>query len=758
MATYNMSCNLKIWRLRIEWRPPAPQAPNGETPPPQPPGIKLSPVTTESDCFPPSMLSNETDGLSLEPRIHVPSLTHFEFLPAEPERVHADKTFPTLLGVFHEFVAPSSVDDILGDAGRPYRASATCCLWELKAGPPPKLSDAFDTLSGKKRPLSSFAPHGQQWKLHQKAGWSSNMAILHVVSLRFNTVLAVAYADGNIEFRDRSTVSVIVAQQNPDEIHTLMQAGFTFFNSTPSLHLAFSPNYCLAATIRDHEGDETKDSGRIKIRKMEFLLGNLDRPTDDATNANAEMLSNAAVALALHHSCACGQLCTTDDLFAMLGPNVHSSLVHGFLHQAMRAMNLNLDYSTDEAHKNAYFLFRVPALYKTLSAQAALGTAKDGTRNISAKLAWITLNLKLLATSMTLSLRPNETMKLGMSPTCSSVSAMLIETELAHSLVGHIKYSLDILVYLFQDLYDVSRDLQGKERNLEAIQSKADETNSPAVAVILASVPRVLIRTVIRSIKNAYIHFINCMKAATTPEQKAEWHRVSTPFRDTPLLPLLQQQHLDTFIKEIDNAVKQCYTSPSGSGGPISTEERSRTERDLFITAKVPPILGPAVNYIFEKLLPKLGGSLDPYRIYSHDIAWLGLAEDAHSRLYIPASYELSLRSKRSGEGSMQSTPSTTSGKTATDPANTAAGTKPEPPPTLRATRVPPRSSAAADGVRQVPMVDVIRKVPLREGVTIRRCTRCGSVSEELPWGPGMQQWVVQNYKACVCSCSWACA
>ncbi|KAF1817517.1 hypothetical protein P152DRAFT_21888 [Eremomyces bilateralis CBS 781.70] len=762
MATYNMSCSLKVCRIRIEWQPQTAANPgqgNGEGPTLNMPAIKLSPVTSESDCFPPSSLTSEGDGLSIEPRPYIPTLTHLEFLPSEPERVHADKTYPTVLGVFHEFSAPSSADALLGDTSRPYFCHATACAWELKAAPPAKLSEAFDSLSGKKRPLSTYFPQGQQWRLHQKPAWSSNVAVISIVSLRFNTVLAVAYADGSIEFRDRSTMSTIVTEQDPAEIYTLMQGGFAFLNAPPSLHIAFSPNYCIAAVL--HDDDEKTDKGsRITIRKMEYLMGDLAHPSEGmATAPGSGMVSNAAVALALHHSCACGQLCTTDDIFAMLGSNAHVSVINEFFQQAIRAMNLNLDYSTEEAQKNAYQLFRVPALYKTLSAQAGMGTVKHGFRNVSGKLAWITLNLKLIATSLTMSIRHNEPLKL----------------DLAISLIGHVKYSLDFLVYVLQDLYDLARELLGHEQNLVRIQSKVDDANSPVLAVMLASVPRLLIRTCVRSLKNAYIHSINCMKAATTPDQKADWHRVSAPFRDTPLLALLQQQHLDNFLKELDASIKQCYAAARepGKNGPISADGRSKIERELFITGKIPPLLGPAVVRIFQVSLPNMSKHLDPYRIYAHDVSWLGLTDDGPSRRFLPASYDLSIQHKRSAPNDGAEPIQATAGAPASgkQPANMAGSTNannapgsaaattvpPDQPPILRATMVRAPTGSSASGGRPVPMIDVIRKTPLREGAAIRRCTRCGSVSEELAWGPGMQPWMAQNYKACVCSCSWAC-
>jgi mediator of RNA polymerase II transcription subunit 16 len=56
--------------------------------------------------------------------------------------------------------------------------------------------------------------------------------------------------------------------------------------------------------------------------------------------------------------------------------------------------------------------------------------------------------------------------------------------------------------------------------------------------------------------------------------------------------------------------------------------------------------------------------------------------------------------------------------------------------------------------------VDIIRKLPLGKGAKMRRCTRCGSVMEDiqLQGGPqsNQQPWVWQSQKNCVCFASWA--
>jgi len=53
--------------------------------------------------------------------------------------------------------------------------------------------------------------------------------------------------------------------------------------------------------------------------------------------------------------------------------------------------------------------------------------------------------------------------------------------------------------------------------------------------------------------------------------------------------------------------------------------------------------------------------------------------------------------------------------------------------------------------------VDVIRKVEIREGTRLRRCTRCGSVMEDIGPASGvlMLPWLATGQRSCVCGGSW---
>lgn len=57
--------------------------------------------------------------------------------------------------------------------------------------------------------------------------------------------------------------------------------------------------------------------------------------------------------------------------------------------------------------------FRNPSLSKILSVQNILGTNENGTRNVQAKLAWMSLNLRLNWHNLANVLRHNEALRPG---------------------------------------------------------------------------------------------------------------------------------------------------------------------------------------------------------------------------------------------------------------------------------------------------------------------------------------------------------
>jgi len=69
---------------------------------------------------------------------------------------------------------------------------------------------------------------------------------------------------------------------------------------------------------------------------------------------------------------------------------------------------------SDESQKQIPTLYRNHIMYKCLSLQSTLGSAdKVGRRKLAARLAWITINLRLVSLNVSMNLRSNENLRAG---------------------------------------------------------------------------------------------------------------------------------------------------------------------------------------------------------------------------------------------------------------------------------------------------------------------------------------------------------
>jgi hypothetical protein len=278
---------------------------------------------------------------------------------------------------------------------------------------------------------------------------------------------------------------------------------------------------------------------------------------------------------------------------------------------------------------------------------------------------------------------------------------------MAISIVGLIKWSLDLLVYILQELLSIHYALLHAKHDtgtdhstdLSWIQSHIQSNHSPALLLLLSSLPRIFLRVLFRPLRYAYAHsskgFAN---TALGNEQRGAFHKLlgvynTTPVNHTSLGPL------EEFVIEIENLVRSAYDSAGIQPGP----PRQAIEREMFVHGTVPASLLPAATAILTTKLDSLMDRIDAGKAHVHDVSWLGLTDDARTRHFY-------------------------------------------------------------DGH----VIDVVRKMPLApnggggggSGTKLRVCPRCGSVMEDIG-GQGatmaqQQAWVWQSHKVCVCFSSWA--
>lgn len=359
-------------------------------------------------------------------------------------------------------------------------------------------------------------------------------------------------------------------------------------------------------------------------------------------------------------------------------------------------------------------IWKLQNFYKTLSMQAALGACRVGNnnnalvRNVPAKLAWVMLNLRLVSQTMGVNFQQNlsqQQQQQGGNGSNNSQQPPLIRAEIALSLLGLVKWSLDLIVYILQDLFDLAHDLKqpaaegsnaaktpptspSPPPSLESINSEISRSNSPALLLLLCSSSRLLLKLTIASLKTACNHtFQGCQSAPV--DQRPVYQKLLNVLRASPVPT---PSPLEPLLSDLDTRIQRAYTA-SGITSPAS---RARIERSMALRGRVPRELAGVAAWVLTRGISEvLEPAVDPGRVYLHEVVWLRLTDDRRS---------LDLEARH--------------------------------------------------------VVDVLRKMPLASGVRVRRCPRCASVMEDIAPGAAggaqLQQWVWAVHKTCVCYNSWA--
>ncbi|KAF1984807.1 hypothetical protein K402DRAFT_395496 [Aulographum hederae CBS 113979] len=128
----------------------------------------------------------------------------------------------------------------------------------------------------------------------------------------------------------------------------------------------------------------------------------------------------------------------------------------------------------------------------------------------------------------------------------------------------------------------------------------------------------------------------------------------------------------------------------------ITPQERAKTERRMYIRAEVPAVLMPVVQRLLTTIWKHFVDQpiVDPFKIYQWDISWLGFTDE-----------DKDMKAKMYA-----------------------------------------RKHA----------VDVLRKVEMLNGVSMRRCVRCGAMCEDMVGARAGGEWILMVQKQCVCFSSWA--
>jgi mediator of RNA polymerase II transcription subunit 16 len=599
LAAYDVARRLLVYRIETTWNVP-PEKKNPSAGHIDKPVLHISLITVEENCSPVDTVSTElTNGAETGGSI-ASQLTQLNFMPATPEKDNA--SLPTIQAIFCR--PPNLVNFDPLQAQDPQHS--VIVRWEVQETQQAQLHPSLDQVTSKKKRIDSVADKSVLLLKRQQDFPLASVAIAFY-PLCYNVFLAFCYSDGTIEMRRRSTLELVLPDGNPDTITSLLQAGFAFAQTEPSLHVAFSPNHCVAVCMQ-LDGD-------IKLRSMEYQHGDLSTDEDNDPRHTA-----ALAAVVLQSASAANQYCSSDDILSIIGP-LSPERIHTFANLMFEGLNVNPDIGIEEPNNNIPNLGRSPGFAKTLSALNLLGLRSTSDRSFISKLAWLTINVKFVSQVFSLLQRMN----IGKEP--------LLRPEFVPQSMGLVRWILHFIAYFLDELFSIGRAVEDMSLTKDSLTQKMLELNKPAVLLLLSGFPRMMMKSYLPPL--LWVKRSADISAATTPttpppspEIRKLYAPLAAAFDDLPF----QWRLFDRLIADVHLQVRTAYKHAN-----LSDKQRNLAERDLLL-GRIPDVLFPVAKCIVTDMLfssdyPNgcLADNLDMGHLTFFDTKWLGFTESKRS-------------------------------------------------------------------------------------------------------------------------------
>jgi mediator of RNA polymerase II transcription subunit 16 len=698
LAAYDVARRIHLYRVEATWNVP-PEKRNANAGPFDKPGMQVSLISIEDECHPVSLTSDDLS-TGTETRGSVAAqLTHFNFLPSTPEE--GDGTTPTIQAIF--CCPPNTV---FFDPLQPQEnLHSVIVRWEIQHTPQNQLHTSLDQVTSKKKSVSSVAAKSV-FKLRRLPDFMLHSVVLAMYPLWYNMILAYSYSDGTIEFRKRSTMETMLPDGNNDVLTSLPQAGFAFPHAEPALHVALSPNHCIAVCMQQ--------DGTTKLRSMEFQHGAF--PDDDESRHSA-----CLAALVLQCSSAANQYYSSDDIFAVLGP-LNEKCTNEFIDLLFDGLSVNIDCGIDDmSSQHLVLLGRSPFFVKILSAMNLLGLQSTTNRSLTSKIAWIVVNIKYVTQILTTITRMH-----------GAIEKSSLRPEVVPQFIGICRWIMHFMAYLLDDLFSFGRAIESipsQSLTREVLEQKIHALNKPAVLILLSAFPRSMMKLwaqPIAWVKRSAETYANPTSAAIpAPEIRRLYTPLHIALNEVPF----EWRWFEMLVTETQNHVRAAYKRANATDA-----QRNHYEREIML-GRIPDILVPIAKRLVTDSLwndksPNgcLADKLDTGRLMFFDTTWLGFqeskrAEDWHDAHVVDVCQKMIIRG--TGRQWHPSTSSAQQGRGRSDSIQSTGG-------------------------------ELLGKKKSQ----LRRCTRCGSYMEHVMQGlPGYTthhaSWLVGVAKHCVCGNSW---
>ncbi|KAG5914069.1 hypothetical protein E4U53_004717 [Claviceps sorghi] len=380
----------------------------------------------------------------------------------------------------------------------------------------------------------------------------------------------------------------------------------------------------------------------------------------------------------------------------------------------IRMLKIQVDYS-DETHHDA--LMRNLSLQFCLSIMNSLGfKGESQKRSFQSKFAMIDLNLRNIVILITLSGNAPSTFREKLRP--------LDEHEVVDALVGCAKWSIDLLAWLVDSLFELMNDGEFRQRcsqqRFSELNAFLHKRNDVALHLLLSSSSRSFLSAICKRVmlleEMSSSTAAYCVKLATeeTPSGggralNSQLQHAYYKMQQVTSTSIIKVAELENLLNVLSHDIKQAYglylpqwikkqpNAPQGKQLDVAIKTmRAQSEMSMLLSGPPPPAFLPVINKFFSVSLPNYRKLIDPAKLFFADFDLLGVQDD--------------------------------------------------------------RASLAARETKAA-YVDLFKRVPLRpsrRSSRWRRCTRCTSVMEDVFGSRPGYAFVLAQQRKCSCGGHWA--